>query len=313
VKEHIAAADLTERTRAGQLDLWARYSSPALRATALRDVTTAALQARVNELREHVSEHTEKKLAPRTVQIWFNIVRASLADAVRQHRLSVNPARDVVVPGGTAVSKAGQALTQEEMDKFLAYNPDDRLRALWHVAAYTGVRPAELLALRWEDWDADAATLHVRRALVRVGAKRYLADCKAGSARKVPVAPALAVVLRDHRKRQLEERMALGEKWVDAELMFTNEVGGPLDQNNTATAFRARLKAAKVRPVRWYDLRHSFGTHLVAAGVDAKTVAGLMGHKSVTLTLQHYTHPDSAQQQAAVAKLPWGLSGTAAR
>ena len=66
-----------------------------------------------------------------------------------------------------------------------------------------------------------------------------------------------------------------------------------------------RLKAGKLRKVRWYDLRHSFDTHLVGAGVDAKTVAQLMGHRNVTLTLTHYTHPDVAAHRAAVARLPW--------
>jgi site-specific recombinase XerD len=69
--------------------------------------------------------------------------------------------------------------------------------------------------------------------------------------------------------------------------------------------FRARCRAAKVRPVRWYDLRHSFGSILMARGVDAKTVAELMGHKDVRLTLQHYTHPDAAARRAAIARLPW--------
>ena len=89
-------------------------------------------------------------------------------------------------------------------------------------------------------------------------------------------------------------------------------MGGALDRHNVANAFRARLKAAKLRPVRWYDLRHSFGTHLVGAGVDAKTVPQLMGHRNVTLTLTHHTHPDAAAHRAAVARLPWQGSTTAA-
>jgi integrase len=112
-------------------------------------------------------------------------------------------------------------------------------------------------------------------------------------------------VLRRHRTRQLEERLKLGEKWVDPALVFTNEIGGALEHHNVAHAFRARVKAAKLRPIRWYDLRHSFGTHLVAAGVDAKTVSQLMGHKDVTLTLKHYTHPDATAHRAVVSKLPW--------
>jgi site-specific recombinase XerD len=89
--------------------------------------------------------------------------------------------------------------------------------------------------------------------------------------------------------------------------------GGALDHSNVANALKARLKAAKVRPVRWYDLRHSFGTHLIATGSDAKSVAQLMGHKDVSMTLKHYTHPGASQHRAAVARLPWAGTADVAR
>jgi integrase len=304
---------LSGRTRVDQLYVWERYSTPALRATPLRDVTTDQLEKHVVHLQERVSEKTGRPLGPRTVQIFFNIVRACLAAAVRKHALRTNPATGLPVQGGTATSKVGQALTPTEMQTFLEYGPEDRLRALWYVAAYTGVRPAEVLALRWEDWDDKAGVLQVRRSLVRAGKERFFAPCKSDSARSVPVASELATVLREHRKRQLIERVRLGERWIDPELMFANEIGGALEQHNVGNAFRARLKAAKIRPVRWYDLRHSFGTHLIAGGTDARTVAELMGHAKVTMTLQHYTHPDAAQHRAAVARLPWAGTADGAR
>jgi integrase len=305
IKQHITTADLARQTRAGQLELWNRHSSPALRGTALRDLSTAALNTYVAELRERVSEHTGRKLAPRTVQIFFNIIRAALNAAVRNRLLPANPAAGVSVRGGTAASKVGQALTPEEMKRFLAHDPEDRLHSLWVTAAHTGLRPAEVLALRWDDIDFDAATLNVRRALVRVGKEVFYGPCKAGSERTVPMSVGLVDALRVHRRRQLEERLRLGAGWVDERLVFTNQLGGALDRHNVANSFRARLKAAKLRKIRWYDLRHSFGTHLVGAGVDAKTVAQLMGHRNVTLTLTHYTHPDAAAHRAAVARLPW--------
>jgi site-specific recombinase XerD len=229
IKQRLATADLSDRTRANDLDTWSRYSSPALRSTPLRDLSTAALEAYVAELRERVSGHTGRKLAPRTVQMFVSVVRAALNAAVRQRVILANPARGVVVKGGTATRKVGQALTPEEMKKFLAHDPEGRLHALY-------------------------------------------------------------------------ER-----------LVFTNQVGGALEHCNVAHVFRARLKAAGLRPFRWYDLRHSFGTHLVGAGVDAKTAAQLMGHRNVTLTLTHYTHPDAGAHRAAVARLPLQRTASAGR
>lgn len=311
IKQHVATADLAPQTRAGQLELWDRHSSPALRGTPLRDLTTATLNAYVAELRERVSDHTHRKLAPRTVQIFFNIIRAALNAAVRQRLIPANPAAGVSVKGGSATSKVGSALSQEEVNRFLAHDPEDRLHALWVTAIYTGMRPAEVLALRWDDIDFDSAMLRVRRALVRVGKEMFYGPCKAGSERDIPMDPELVQALRRHRKRQLEERLSIGEGWVDPTLVFTHQLGGALDRHNVAKAFRARLKAAKLRKVRWYDLRHSYGTALIAAGVDAKTVSQLMGHRNLTLTLTHYTHPDAAAHRAAVARLRWKRTGSA--
>jgi site-specific recombinase XerD len=81
--------------------------------------------------------------------------------------------------------------------------------------------------------------------------------------------------LRRHRARQVEERLKLGDKWVDPALIFASEVGSALDHGDVAALFRRRPKAAKVRPVRWYDLRHSAASAHIAAGVDHKSVAKL--------------------------------------
>jgi integrase len=161
--------------------------------------------------------------------------------------------------------------------RFLAHDPGHRLHALWHVASSTGLRPGEVLALRWEDLDLDGATLHVGRTLVRIGKAMYYASPKAGSARSVPLTPAAVDALRLHHRRQAEERLKLGEKWVDPTLVFASDIGSALDANNVADLFRARVKAAKLPPVRWYDLRHSFGSYLIRVGIDVKTVSQLMG------------------------------------
>jgi integrase len=245
------------------------------------------------------------------LQLFVNVVHAALATAVRTHVLPVNPAAGVVVRGGQAVSKAGAALTPDEMSKFLAVDPDDRLLPLWHTAAATGCRPGELLALRWSDLDLDAGTLAVARTLTSDASGRpAFGPCKAGSARTIPIGAGLVAVLKRHRTRQREARLKVGQQyWVDPELCFSSEVGSILDPHNVARAFRRRCKAAKVRAVRWYDLRHSVGSALVAAGVDVKTVSQILGHRDTRTTAMHYVHPNDQQRRSAIAKLPWGGPG----
>lgn len=199
IEEHLrSSAKLSERTRADQRRLYLTYSTPALRATPLRDVTTALLDAFVTDLRSRRSGRTGELLSPRTVALVFNVIRAALKRAASLKRIATSPAPGVTIGGAAATSKAGQALSAEEVERFLAHSPGHRLHALWHVAASTGLRPGEVLALRWEDVDLERGVLHVRRSLVRIGKAMYFAAPKAGSTRSVPLAPAVAAVLVGH-------------------------------------------------------------------------------------------------------------------
>ncbi|MBA3555759.1 MAG: hypothetical protein H0W29_13495, partial [Gemmatimonadales bacterium] len=137
MQTYLASADLTERTRTDQRYVWEHYSTPALRATTLRNVSTALLTAHVAALRARKSAHTGRPLAPRTVQIYFNVLRAALGSAVKVGIIPANPASGVAVKGASAVSKAGGAFTPDEMATLLDPAPDDRLDSLWATLAMT--------------------------------------------------------------------------------------------------------------------------------------------------------------------------------
>jgi integrase len=128
----------------------------------------------------------------------------------------------------------------------------------------------------------------------------------------LPLDPALVTRLQRHRRRQLAERLNLGERWVDDRLIFASEIGSALDLHNVRRRFRARCRRAKVPPRRLYDLRHSVGTAMIASGVDARTVSEVLGHRSVLTTLMHYTHPDAAQHRRAIGALPWAKADASA-
>jgi integrase len=306
LRVYLASADLTERTRADQTYLWDHYSTPALRGTPLRNVSTVALRAHVTALRAGTSKHTGRPLSARTVQIYFNVVRAALGAAVAAGILPVNPATGVAVAGASAASKASCAFTAEEMAKFLAHDPDDRLHALWYLLAMTGLRPGEGLALWWADLDAEAGTLAVRRALtVNAEGQPMFGACKAGSARVIQVDAALIARLQRHRRSQLGDRLKLGARWVDDRLIFATEIGSVIDDHNLRRGFRRRCRLAKVPVRRLYDLRHSVGSAMIAAGADAKAVSEILGHKSVVTTLMHYVHPRPEDHRRAMRTLPW--------
>lgn len=110
--------------------------------------------------------------------------------------------------------------------------------------------------------------------------------------------------LRTHRKRQLEERLKLGTAWNNFDLVFPSEIGTPLNPPNVTRAFKKILGKAKIRTsIRLYDLRHTTATLLLQAGINPKVVSERLGHATIVLTLDVYSHVLPNMQEAATEKL----------
>ena len=150
------------------------------------------------------------------------------------------------------------------------------------------VGPGEILALTWQDVDIDARTLQVRRAL----SDGVVSEPKTKrSHRRIGLSSDAANALRDHRKRQLEERIKRGGLWEDRDLVFPSNVGTHMSQRNLTRAFKAAAaRAGLPETVRLYDLRHTCATLLLSRNVHPKYVQELLGHRSIALTLDTYSH-----------------------
>jgi integrase len=174
-----------------------------------------------------------------------------------------------------------------------ALRSEDRLAALWTLAVYSGARQGELLALRWSDLDLKAGTMAIRRAVER-GARGHseIGETKTKNARRTVTLPDEAVAaLRAHRIRQNEERLRVGEGWGDADLVFTSIVGTRIDQRNVIRLFKAALdRAGLPTSTRFHDLRHASGSLALAAGVDLKVISRRLGHSTISITADLYTH-----------------------
>ena len=116
--------------------------------------------------------------------------------------------------------------------------------------------------------------------------------------------PSVAVVaLRAHRVRQLEARLAAGDKWQDRGFVFTSGFGTPLDPRNVTREFKALLRAGNLPNIRLHDLRHSCATLLLAQGVNPRVIMGTLGHSQVSLTLNTYSHVLPALQREAAMRI----------
>jgi integrase len=250
----------------GYAAIVARHIDPAIGGIPLTRLTPVQVDAMLREL-------LDAGKAPRTVLQVRAILRRALGQAVRWGLVGRNVATLVDPPRVERFEIS--PLTPEEARAFLLHVHGDRLEALYLAAIATGLRQGELFGLRWPDLDLKAGTLAVRHALQRLGGDVKLVEPKTTRSRRTLRLPASeAVALREHRRRQLEERIAAGPAWEGEawDLVFANTIGGPLDSRNVMQRFQRTLAAAGLRRLRFHDLRHSAATLLLLQGVPARVV-----------------------------------------
>jgi integrase len=193
-----------------------------------------------------------------------------------------------------------EALVFLRASRTAAENVEDRQDAeAVRVAAYAGLRLGELLALRWSDVDFVRSVLTISRAL-SAGEER---STKSGHVRQVPLADQAAAAL---------ERLSRREHFTaPGDLVFPNAIGRPLDGSALRRRFKRARDAAGLRPLRWHDLRHTFGSLLVAGGVDLVSVKDALGHSQLATT-SRYLHARPATERAALFTAAFGGTSTTA-
>jgi integrase len=197
-----------------------------------------------------------------------------------------------------------KTLSPEQARSFLDAARDDRLEGLWVLALNTGARQGELLGLKWDAIDLDRGTVQIRASLQRVSGRYIFAEPKtARSRRQILVTESVIAALRRHRSAQLEERLRAGSAWCDYDLVFSDRYGQPiLATELTRGAFYPLLARAGLPKVRFHDLRHTAASLLLGRGVHPKIVADMLGHSTIAITIDLYSHTTPAMhRQAALA------------
>ncbi len=267
----------------------------------LGDRELAAL--RTFELDTLYAELHASGLSARTVRICHTVVRQALEQARRWGLIARSPAVDATPP--RHVRREVTPPTVDEVVRILdaAHDEDSSFGAFLWVKSATGCRRGEVCALRWSDVDLDRAELFVRRAITQVGRDMLEGDTKTHQSRRVALDAATLALLRQHRRRQREQALALGVRLADDSLLFATAEGGPWRPDVCTNRFgrlRARLG---LDHVRLHDLRHFVATMLIDGGIPIPTVSTRLGHSENSTTLNLYTHAIPATDQAAAAYL----------
>ena len=173
------------------------------------------------------------------------------------------------------------------------HRPQAKYEALYVLSLTWGLRIGECLGLKWSDIDFDAGTLRVNRQLQRIreGGGLVFSEPKNASRRTIDLPQKALEALRSHRKRQLEEEKLKASSHKDSDVVFATGKGTPLDAQNIVNRhFKPMLRSASLPSIRWHDLRHTCATLLLGRGVHPKLVQHLLGHASITMTLDRYSH-----------------------
>lgn len=199
--------------------------------------------------------------------------------------------------------------TPADTGAFLDYAARHRLSALFEVAATTGARRGEICGLRWTDVDLQAKTITIATQRVQVGWQAIEDEPKSETSRRVvPLDEGTAAALREHRKRQIADRLAWQDAWAESGKVFVREDGEALHPAAITDLFDRLAFAAGLPPVGFHSLRHGAATYALAAGVDVKLVQERLGHSTSTLTRDVYTSvlPEVARAAAesAAAMIP---------
>lgn len=247
-----------------------------------------------------------KPVSPRTVQLAFDVLRHALDTAVRWNLLARNPCDLAERP--RAERPAVRALSAEEAARLLDAAANHRLDALFTLLLVTGLRLGEALGLTREAEDLEEGYLLVLHQLQRQdGAFKLVPPKSASGRRRVELPPLAAEALRLHQQRYREDRAraeAAGLPWQDPlGLVFTSEVGTPLDPSNVRRALRAILHRAGLPKVTVHGLRHTFASLALEQGAHPRTVQEVLGHSDVRLTLSTYSHVAPGLHREAVLRV----------
>lgn len=294
--EEVAKPRLREATYHGYADVVRLYVNGKIGMQRVSELTPYKLQTYYAKLRElGVGNASLKKL--------HVVIASSLQQAVHWGLITINPAKSVVVASQRSTLREDKVrvMTAEEAKRFQEAAQEHHHGLALILAVSTGLRPSEYLALTWKDIDLDKGRLMVQRSLYRLrkGGWRFEPPKTKGSHRTVTLPTGLVELLREHQATQKESSPELPD------FVFRCYNGQPVHAINLRRhALRRTLEKAKLDPrLHLYSLRHSHATILLQAGVNPKIVAERLGHASVQMTLDVYSHVIPTMQQEVAHKV----------
>lgn len=296
-------ADLEESTYENYEGNIKRHIKPVLGDVPLAKLQPHTLQDFYNEKLESGRIDGKGGLSTRMVRYFHAIIRQALQQAVKEGLIPRNVADATSPP--VIRNKKMQPLTEDQAVTFFEYARGDRLFAAYVLCATTGLRRGEICGLCWDCVDLNGGVVIVRRQmqiLKRGLTLKETTKTKSGR-RQIALTDDAIKELKNHRRRQAQEKLLMGEAYQNNDMVFCEADGTFFDPRRLTKRFQRLLQAAGLPKVRLHDLRHTHASLLLARGVHPKVVQERLGHSSITMTLDLYSHLAPGMDEAAAASL----------
>ncbi len=267
------------------------------------------------QIQRYYNSLSEKGKSRNLIENLNKLVKQFLNYSVDEGYLSKNPCvgKKIVIPGEKKQKKEVEHFTDDEIKILISNLKNDRYRELILLSIGTGLRRGELLALTWEDIDFKKNTMRVNKSLAKVyiiaadGSKERKQIIQVPktkrSIREVPFPTNLVSILKDIQIKQKKDRLRCGESYKTSNYVFTTSSGTLIDVTNLSHAWEKILKKSGLPHKKFHALRHTYATKLFEKEVPLKTVSELLGHSSIEITANTYTHVIPKQKETAVEKL----------
>jgi len=307
------------------------HVNPAIGDKKIKDLKPSHIQKLVNDcfrsgriikLKENVTDRTKKRrekmppkeqkpgLSGRTVKYIHGILLQAFDQAIKEKLIAYNPANADSINLPRQEKPEIQPLYTEQARDFLKAIRDDYLYAVYLMDISTGLRRGELLGLKWTDIDLKKKTATIKRSLIQIGSKVVLQDSvkTKKSKRIVSLTDDVIAELKRLKARQAKDKLSIGEAYQNDNFIFCWQDGRNIRPDYVYHHFQDLLEDHNFSKSRFHDLRHSFATIMLEQGVDLETVSTMLGHNSIAITGDIYSHVRQDIQAVAAGKMNQALN-----
>jgi integrase len=311
IQQWPGSGQISTRTAERYTEMHTLYIVPHLGRMPIQKLTTAAIEKWHTDLRVRGRKDGKGGLCSRTIRQTHRLLAQALGDAFRHNLVVRNVAQAQKPPRGESNDEV-EIIAGEQITPMLSKLQGDPMEVPSITALYTGMRRGEQLALRWPNVDLDAKVIRVREALEETKAHgiRIKAPKSRAGRRDIGLPEIVVEALREHRRQQLELRMALGlGKPYDDAIVFPGDDGGYQSPRAFSTRWGRTVERLGLPDVTWHALRHTHASQLIDAGVDIVTISKRLGHAKPDITLRIYAHLFRQSDSAAAAAINAALAG----